>query len=50
MDLKDLNDKIGSVKAGLDLINNDYKYKKTRHFDSKMKLEELRHYKERVKN
>ncbi len=34
----------------LDLIRGEYKFKKRRYVESKLKLDELRHYKERVKN
>lgn len=34
----------------IDQIRDDYRYKKNRYHDAKMKLDELRHYKERVKN
>jgi hypothetical protein len=34
----------------LDGIKDDYAYKKNRFHDSKLKLDELRHYKEKVKN
>jgi hypothetical protein len=33
----------------IDSIKDDYKYKKNRYHEAKMKLDELRHYKERVK-
>jgi hypothetical protein len=32
------------------MIRSEYKFKKRRYMESKLKLEELRHYKERVKN
>ena len=34
----------------MDLIRGEYKFKKRRYLESKLKLDELRHYKERVKN
>lgn len=34
----------------LDLIKGDYKFKKARYQDAKLKLDELRVYKEKVKN
>lgn len=38
------------VQGQIDLIKDEYHYKKNRYHDSKMKLDESRHYKERVKN
>jgi hypothetical protein len=38
------------VDASIDLIRGEYKFKKRRYMESKLKLDELRHYKERVKN
>jgi len=38
------------VDASIDLIRSEYKFKKRRYMESKLKLDELRHYKERVKN
>jgi len=32
------------------LIRSEYKFKKRRYMESKLKLDELRHYKDRVKN
>jgi hypothetical protein len=37
------------VDASIDLIRGEYKFKKRRYMESKLKLDELRHYKERVK-
>ncbi len=50
MDITDLNTKLNAVLHSLDLINGDYKFKKTRYQDAKLKLDELRIYKEKVKN
>jgi hypothetical protein len=33
----------------MDLIRGEYKFKKQRYAEAKLKLDELRHYKERVK-
>jgi hypothetical protein len=49
-DLKDLYDKIAQVQTSIDQIKDEYTYKKNRFHDSKIKLEESRHYKDRVKN
>ena len=38
------------VDASIELIRGEYKFKKRRYMESKLKLDELRHYKERVKN
>ena len=38
------------VDASIYLIRGEYKFKKRRYMESKLKLDELRHYKERVKN
>jgi hypothetical protein len=38
------------VESSLDLIRGEYKFKKRRYMESKLKLDELRHYKDRVKN
>ena len=38
------------MDASIDLIRGEYKFKKRRYMESKLKLDELRHYKERVKN
>lgn len=32
------------------MIRGEYKFKKRRYMESKLKLDELRHYKEKVKN
>ena len=50
MDITDLNTKLNTVLHSLDLIKGDYKFKKTRYQDAKLKLDELRIYKEKVKN
>ncbi len=50
MDITDLNTKLNAVLHSLDLIKGDYKFKKTRYQDAKLKLDELRIYKEKVKN
>ena len=38
------------MDASIDLIRGEYKFKKRRYMESKLQLDELRHYKERVKN
>ena len=38
------------MESSLDLIRGEYKFKKRRYMESKLKLDELRHYKDRVKN
>lgn len=48
-DIQDLHEKMADVKKQIDLIKDDYSFKKNRYLDSKLKLEESRHYKERVK-
>eukprot|EP00347_Sterkiella_histriomuscorum_P000255 403376585 len=48
-DLQDLHDKMVEVQAQIDLIKDEYSYKKTRYHDSKMKMDESRNYKEKVK-
>jgi hypothetical protein len=50
LDITDLNTKLNAVLHSLDLIKGDYKFKKTRYQDAKLKLDELRIYKEKVKN
>lgn len=50
MDLGDIQGKLSVVDASIDLIRGEYKFKKRRYMESKLKLDELRHYKERVKN
>ena len=50
MDLGDIQGKLTGVEASIDLIRGEYKFKKRRYMESKLKLDELRHYKERVKN
>lgn len=50
LDISDLNNKLNSVLQSLDLIKGDYKFKKARYQESKLKLDELRVYKEKVKN
>jgi hypothetical protein len=47
--LKELDDKFTTTKSQLDQIRGEYRYKKNRYHEAKLKLEELRHYKERVK-
>lgn len=49
LDLKDLQDKFTTTQDSLDLIKGEYRFKKSRYLEAKLKLEELRHYKERVK-
>lgn len=49
-DLSDLYEKIAAVHTGIDGIRGDYNYKKSKFQDAKMKLDESRHYKEKVKN
>jgi hypothetical protein len=41
---------LSAVEASLELIRGEYKFKKRRYMEAKLKLDELRHYKERVKN
>ena len=41
---------MSAVEASLELIRGEYKFKKRRYMEAKLKLDELRHYKERVKN
>lgn len=50
LDISDLNNKLNAVLQSLDLIKGDYKFKKARYQESKLKLDELRIYKEKVKN
>lgn len=50
LDISDLNNKLNAVLQSLDLIKGDYKFKKARYQESKLKLDELRVYKEKVKN
>jgi hypothetical protein len=50
VDLGDIQGKLSVVDASIDLIRGEYKFKKRRYMESKLKLDELRHYKERVKN
>lgn len=50
MDLGEIQGKLSVVDASIDLIRGEYKFKKRRYMESKLKLDELRHYKERVKN
>ncbi len=45
-----MNTKLNAVLHSLDLIKGDYKFKKARYQDAKLKLDELRVYKEKVKN
>ena len=45
-----MQSKLSTVESSLDLIRGEYKFKKRRYMESKLKLDELRHYKERVKN
>ena len=45
-----MNTKINAVLHSMDLIKGEYKFKKARYQDSKLKLDELRVYKEKVKN
>jgi hypothetical protein len=47
--LKGLEEKFTSTRNQVDLIRGEYRYKKSRYHEAKLKLEELRHYKERVK-
>lgn len=49
LDLKGLEEKFTSTRNQVDLIRGEYRYKKSRYHEAKLKLEELRHYKERVK-
>lgn len=49
LDLQDLQDKFESVQHSLDLIRGEYRFKKGRYHEQKLKLDELRHYKEKVK-
>ena len=49
MDLGDIQGKLSVVDASIDLIRGEYKFNKRRYMESKLKLDELRHYKERVK-
>jgi hypothetical protein len=49
VDLGDIQGKLSVVDASIDLIRGEYKFKKRRYMESKLKLDELRHYKERVK-
>jgi hypothetical protein len=44
-----LEDKFTATRNQVDLIRGEYRYKKSRYHEAKLKLEELRHYKERVK-
>ncbi len=45
-----MNTKLNAVLHSLELIKGDYKFKKARYQDAKLKLDELRVYKEKVKN
>lgn len=49
-DLKDLFEKLTVVTSQIELIRGDYNYKVERYKEAKTKFEELKHYKERVKN
>ena len=48
-DVQDLHNKITAVQMSIDLIKDDYKYKKNRLQETKIKMDELKNYKEKVK-
>ncbi len=45
-----MNSKITSVLHSMELIRGEYRFKKARYQDAKLKLDELRVYKDKVKN